>query len=172
MEGIVINVMSKAKKTKAIANLRGHNAQVGKATGNRDDDFRKYNFDVLAMQGEATVDNYNKYFNEHAHVGYNAYKEELGNSDFVVPRITDSTSRVESIIVAPPVKVLVRDIDKFDFSEVQLFFDDYINSFIRKDKRFKDIKILSAKVHCNEVFYPRFEATGEVNIDGVQDLED
>lgn len=157
MQGVIVNVMKKAKQTQAVANMHGHNAQIGKATGNRDDSLRKYNFDVLAMQGEATVDNYNKYFKTHAHVGYNAHQEELAEGDFVVPRLYDKVSRVESIIVCPPTKVLLSEIDKFDFSEVQLFFDDYINNFIRKDEKFKDVKILSAKVHCNEVYYPRFE---------------
>lgn len=166
MEGVIVNVMKKAKQTQAVANLRGHNAQLGKATGNRDDSLRKYNFDALAMQGEAPVDNYNKYFKTHAHVGYNAHEEELAEGDFVVPRLYDKVSRVESIIVCPPTKVLLSEIDKFDFSEVQLFFDDYINNFIRKDEKFKNVKILSAKVHCNEVYYPRFEETGELNPDG------
>lgn len=157
MEGIVINVMSKAKTKSASKNLGWHNSQKGNPTGNRDDDYKKYNFDVLAMQGIETIDNYNKYFKEHAHIGYNAHKEELREGDFVVPRNNDTISKIESIIVAPPVKVLVKDIDSFDFSEVQCFFDDYIHSFIKKDSIFKDVKILSAKVHCNEVYYPRFE---------------
>lgn len=67
MAGVVINIMSKAKKTKAISNLLAHNKQAGKATGNRDDNYKKYNFDVLEMQGEKSIDNYNKYFKEHAH---------------------------------------------------------------------------------------------------------
>ena len=166
MEGVIVNVMKKARQAKAVANMYGHNAQLGNATGNRDDSLRKYNFDVLAMQGEPTIDNYNKYFKTHAHVGYNAHQEELAEGDFVVPRLYDKISRVESIIVCPPTKVLLSEIDKFDFSEVQLFFDDYINNFIRKDEKFKDVKILSAKVHCNEVYYPRFEETGELNPDG------
>lgn len=157
MEGTVINVMSKAKTKSASKNLGWHNSQKGNPTGNRDDDYKKYNFDVLAMQGIETIDNYNKYFKEHAHIGYNAHKEELSEGDFVVPRNNDTISKIESIIVAPPVKVLVKDIDSFDFSEVQCFFDDYIYSFIKKDSIFKDVKILSAKVHCNEVYYPRFE---------------
>lgn len=157
MEGTVINVMSKAKTKSASKNLGWHNSQKGNPTGNRDDDYKKYNFDVLAMQGVETIDNYNKYFKEHAHIGYNAHKEELNEGDFVVPRNNDTISKIESIIVAPPVKVLVKDIDSFDFSEVQCFFDDYIHSFIKKDSIFKDVKILSAKVHCNEVYYPRFE---------------
>ncbi len=157
MEGTVINVMSKAKTKSASKNLGWHNSQKGNPTGNRDDDYKKYNFDVLAMQGVETIDNYNKYFNEHAHIGYNAHKEELSEGDFVVPRNNDTISKIESIIVAPPVKILVKDIDSFDFTEVQCFFDDYIHSFIKKDSIFKDIKILSAKVHCNEVYYPRFE---------------
>lgn len=157
MEGTVINVMSKAKTKSASKNLGWHNSQKGNPTGNRDDDYKKYNFDVLVMQGEETIDNYNKYFKEHAHIGYNAHKEELSEGDFVVPRNNDTISKIESIIVAPPVKVLVKDIESFDFSEVQCFFDDYIHSFIKKDSIFKDIKILSAKVHCNEVYYPRFE---------------
>lgn len=166
MEGILINVMSKAKKTRAVADLRGHNAQIGKATGNRDDKYKKYNFDVLEMQGMQSVDNYNKYFKQHAHIGYNAHKEELGEGDFVVPRLNDSITRVESIIVCPPVKVLAKDIDKFDFSEVQCFFDDYIHQFMMQDEKFKNVKILSAKVHCNEVYYPRFEETDIINPDG------
>lgn len=157
MEGTVINVMSKAKTKSASKNLGWHNSQKGNPTGNRDDDYKKYNFDVLAMQGIETIDNYNKYFKEHAHIGYNAHKEELSEGDFVVPRNNDTISKIESIIVAPPVKVLVKDIDSFDFLEVQCFFDDYIHSFIKKDSIFKDVKILSAKVHCNEVYYPRFE---------------
>lgn len=157
MEGTVINVMSKAKTKSASKNLGWHNSQKGNPTGNRDDDYKKYNFDVLAMQGIETIDNYNKYFKEHAHIGYNAYKEELSEGDFVVPRNNDTISKIESIVVAPPVKVLVKDIGSFDFSEVQCFFDDYIHSFIKKDSIFKDVKILSAKVHCNEVYYPRFE---------------
>lgn len=157
MEGTVINVMSKAKTKSASKNLGWHNSQKGNPTGNRDDDYKKFNFDVLAMQGVETIDNYNKYFNEHAHIGYNAHKEELSEGDFVVPRNNNTISKIESIIVAPPVKVLVKDIDSFDFTEVQCFFDDYIHSFIKKDSRLKDIKILSAKVHCNEVYYPRFE---------------
>jgi len=157
MEGTVINVMSKAKTKSASKNLGWHNSQKGNPTGNRDDDYKKYNFDVLAMQGIETIDNYNKYFKEHAHIGYNAHKEELSEGDFVVPRNNDTISKTESIIVAPPVKILAKDIDSFDFTEVQCFFDDYIHSFIKKDSIFKDIKILSAKVHCNEVYYPRFE---------------
>lgn len=157
MEGTVINVMSKAKTKSASKNLGWHNSQKGKPTGNRDDDYKKYNFDVLAMQGVETIENYNKYFKEHAHIGYNAHKEELSEGDFIVPRNNDTISKIESIIVAPPVKILVKDIDSFDFTEVQCFFDDYIHSFIKKDSRFKDVKILSAKVHCNEVYYPRFE---------------
>ncbi len=157
MEGTVINVMSKAKTKSASKNLGWHNSQKGNPTGNRDDDYKKYNFDVLAMQGVEMIDNYNKYFKEHAHIGYNAHKEELSEGDFVVPRNNDTISKIESIIVAPPVKVLVKDIHSFDFTEVQCFFDDYIHSFIKKDSRLKDIKILSAKVHCNEVYYPRFE---------------
>lgn len=157
MEGTVINVMSKAKTKSASKNLGWHNSQKGNPTGNRDDDYKKYNFDVLAMQGVETIDNYNKYFKEHAHIGYNAHKEELSEGDFVVARNNDTISKIESIIVAPPVKVLIKDIDSFDFTEVQCFFDDYIHSFIKKDSIFKDVKILSAKVHCNEVYYPRFE---------------
>lgn len=157
MEGTVINVMSKAKTKSASKNLGWHNSQKGNPTGNRDDDYKKYNFDVLAMQGIETIDNYNKYFKEHAHIGYNAHKEELSEGDFVVPRNNDTISKIESIIVAPPIKILIKDIGSFDFSEVQCFFDDYIHSFIKKDNRFKDVKILSAKVHCNEVYYPRFE---------------
>lgn len=157
MEGTVINVMSKAKTKSASKNLGWHNSQKGNPTGNRDDDYKKYNFDVLAMQGIETIDNYNKYFKEHAHIGYNAHKEELSEGDFVVARNNDTISKIESIIVAPPVKVLIKDIDSFDFTEVQCFFDDYIHSFIKKDSIFKDVKILSAKVHCNEVYYPRFE---------------
>lgn len=170
MEGILINIMSKAKKTRAITDLRGHNAQSGKATGNRDDKYKKYNFDVLEMQGIKSVDNYNKYFKQHAHVGYNAHKEELAEGDFVVPRLNDTITRVESIIVCPPVKVLASEIDKFDFSEVQCFFDDYIHEFMKKDSKFKDVKILSAKVHCNEVYYPRFEETNIYNPDGSKRL--
>lgn len=157
MQGIVINVMSKAKKKSASKNLGWHNAQKGKATGNRDDDNKKYNFDVLAMQGIKPIDNYNRYFKDHAHIGYNAHKEELEEGDFVVPRDNDTVSKIESIIVSPPVKVLIKDIDTFDFSEVQCFFDDYVHSFIKMDSKFKDVKVLSAKVHCNEVYYPRFE---------------
>lgn len=55
MAGVVINIMSKAKKTKAISNLLAHNKQAGKATGNRDDNYKKYNFDVLEMQGEKSL---------------------------------------------------------------------------------------------------------------------
>lgn len=157
MEGIVINIMKKAKKPTASKNMAWHNSQMGKPTGNRDDNYKKYNFDALTMQGEETISNYNKYFKEHAHIGYNAHKEELRPGDFVVPRDNDTITKIESIVVAPPVKVLVKDIDRFDFAEVQCFFDDYIHSFIKRDSRFKDIKILSAKVHCNEVYYPRFE---------------
>ncbi len=159
MEGTVINIMSKAKKPSVSKNLSWHNSQKGKPTGNRNDAYKKYNFDVLKMQGEETIENYNKYFKEHAHIGYKAHEEELKEGDFVVPRNNDTVSKIESIIVAPPIKVLVRDIDTFDFSEAQCFFDDYIFSFIKRDSRFKDIKILSAKVHCNEVYYPRFEET-------------
>ena len=140
MEGTVINVMSKAKTKSASKNLGWHNSQKGNPTGNRDDDYKKYNFDVLVMQGEETIDNYNKYFKEHAHIGYNAHKEELSEGDFVVPRNNDTISKIESIIVAPPVKVLVKDIESFDFSEVQCFFDDYIHSFIKKDSIFKACK--------------------------------
>lgn len=170
MEGVLINVMSKAKKSRAIRDLRGHNAQLGKATGNRDDKYKKYNFDVLEMQGLESVDNYNRYFKQHAHVGYNAHKEELKDGDFVVPRLHDSITKVESIIVAPPIKVLVKDIESFDFTEVQCFFDDYIHEFMKRDSKFKDVKILSAKVHCNEVYYPRFEETDEINPDGTRRL--
>lgn len=165
MEGVGINIMSKAKKTKAISNLSAHNKQAGKATGNRDDNYKKYNFDVLEMQSEKSIDNYNKYFKEHAHVGYNAHKEELGEGDFVVPRLNDTITKVESIIVAPPIKILLKDIDKFDFTEAQCFFDDYIYNFIKQDSKFKDVKVLSAKVHCNEVYYPRYE-----EIDGTTKL--
>lgn len=165
MEGVVINIMSKAKKTKAISNLSAHNKQAGKATGNRDDNYKKYNFDVLEMQGEKSIDNYNKYFKEHAHTGYNAHKEEFGEGDFVVPRLNDTITKVESIIVAPPAKILIKDIDKFDFTEAQCFFDDYIHNFIKQDSKFKDVKVLSAKVHCNEVYYPRYE-----EIDGTTKL--
>lgn len=157
MEGTVINVMSKAKTKSASKNLGWHNSQKGNPTGNRDDDYKKYNFDVLAMQGIETIENYNKYFKEHVHIGYNAHKEELSEGDFVLPRNNNTISKIESIVVAPPVKVLIKDIESFDFSEVQCIFDDYIHSFIKKDSIFKDIKILSAKVHCNEVYYPRFE---------------
>lgn len=169
MEGVVINTMSKAKKTKSVSNLQAHNAQISKATGNRDDDYKKYNFDVLEMQEEKSVDNYNKYFKEHMHVGYNAHKEELAENDFVVPRFNNDISKVESIIVSPPVKVLLKDIDKFDFTEAQCFFDDYIHDFIKHDSKFKDVKILSAKVHCNEVYYPRFEEIE--NGDGITKLK-
>lgn len=167
MEGVVINIMSKAKKTKAISNLSAHNKQAGKATGNRDDNYKKYNFDVLEMQSEKSIDNYNKYFKEHAHVGYNAHKEELEEGDFVVPRLNDTITKVESIIVAPPIKILLKDIDKFDFTEAQCFFDDYIHNFIKQDSKFKDVKVLSAKVHCNEVYYPRYE---EIEKDGTTKL--
>lgn len=167
MEGVVINIMSKAKKTKAISNLSAHNKQVSRATGNRDDNYKKYNFDVLEMQSEKSIDNYNKYFKEHAHVGYNAHKEELEEGDFVVPRLNDTITKVESIIVAPPIKILLKDIDKFDFTEAQCFFDDYIHNFIKQDSKFKDVKVLSAKVHCNEVYYPRYE---EIEIDGTTKL--
>lgn len=167
MEGVVINIMSKAKKTKAISNLSAHNKQVSRATGNRDDNYKKYNFDVLEMQSEKSIDNYNKYFKEHAHVGYNAHKEELEEGDFVVPRLNDTITKVESIIVAPPVKILIKDINKFDFTEAQCFFDDYIHNFIKQDSKFKDVKVLSAKVHCNEVYYPRYE---EIEIDGTTKL--
>lgn len=122
MEGVGINIMSKAKKAKAISNLLAHNKQVSKTTGNRDDNYKKYNFDVLEMQGEKSIDHYNKYFKEHAHVGYNAHKEELEEGDFVVPRLNDTITKVESIIVAPPVKILIKDKDKFDFTEAQCFF--------------------------------------------------
>lgn len=165
MEGVVINIMSKAKKIKAISNLSAHNKQVSRTTGNRDDNYKKYNFDVLEMQSEKSIDNYNKYFKEHAHVGYNAHKEELEEGDFVVPRLNDSITKVESIIVAPPIKILLKDIDKFDFTEAQCFFDDYIYNFIKQDSKFKDVKVLSAKVHCNEVYYPRYE-----EIDGTTKL--
>lgn len=120
------------------------------------------------MQGEKSIDNYNKYFKEHAHTGYNAYKENLEIGDFVVPRLNDTITKVESIIVAPPIKILIKDIDKFDFTEAQCFFDDYIHNFIKQDSKFKDVKVLSAKVHCNEVYYPQYEEIE--NPDGTMQL--
>lgn len=167
MEGIVINIMSKAKKASQQRSLSIHNYQVGQPTGNRDDNLKRYNFDVLEMQGMETVQNYNKFIKEHMHVGYNAHKEELKKDDFVLPRDAADITKLESIIVAPDVKVPLKDIKDFDFSELQCFFDDYIFRFLKKDSKFKDIKILSAKVHCNEVFYPRFK---EVEENGVKKL--
>lgn len=167
MEGIVINVMSKAKKPAQSRSISGHNYQVGKPTGNRDDSLKIYNFDVLEMEGMETVQNYNKFIKQHMHVGYKAHKEELGKDDFVLPRDGSDITKLESIIVSPDVKVPLKDIKDFDFSELQCFFDDYIFEFLKRDSKFKDIKILSAKVHCNEVFYPRFK---EVEENGVKKL--
>lgn len=159
--------MSKAKKPSQSRNLSVHNYQTGKATGNRDDSLKSYNFDVLAAHGMETVQNYNKYVKQHMHVGYKAHKEELEKGDFVLPRDGSDITKVESIIVSPDVKVPLKDIKNFDFSELMLFFDDYIFEFLKKDSKFKDIKILSAKVHRNEVFYPRFK---EVEEDGKKKL--
>lgn len=167
MEGVVINVMSKAKKPAQSRNLSAHNYQVGEPTGNRDDSLKMYNFDVLGIQGMETVQNYNKFFKKHMHVGYKAHKEELGKDDFVLPRDGADITKIESIIVAPDIKILLKDIKNFDFSELQCFFDDYIFKFIKRDIQFKNIKILSAKVHCNEVFFPRFK---EVEENGVKKL--
>lgn len=163
MEGVVINVMSKAKKPSKSKNLGWHNSQKGKETGNRDDDYKKYNFDVLEMNGEKSELQYNKYFNNHVHKGYHAHLEELKEGDFVLPRDNENISKIESIIVSPNIKIYLKDIDKFNFDESKSFFNDYIYKYIKKDPVFKNIKILSAKVHCNEVYYPRFE---EIEKDG------
>lgn len=48
-----------------------------------------------------------------------------------------------------------------------VFFDDYIHNFIKQDSKFKNVKVLSAKVHCNEVYYPRYE---EIEKDGTTKL--
>ena len=157
MQGTVINVMSKAKKKTQIRNLGAHNAQTGKAVGNRDDSLKKYNFDILELGGEESTSNYVKYINDHMHVGYKAYKEELKEGDFVLPRDSKDTSKVESIVVAPDIKIPLKDIEGFNFSETKNFFYDYIYTFLKNDIKFKDIKVLSAKVHCNEVYYPRFK---------------
>ncbi len=157
MHGTVINVMSKAKKKTQIRNLGAHNAQVGKAVGNRDDSLKGFNFDVLELGGEKSISNYDKYIKEHMHIGYNAYKEDLKEGDFVLPRDGKDISKVESIVVAPDIKVPLKDLKNFDFTEVKNFFLDYVFTFMKNDIKFKDVKILSAKVHCNEVFYPRFK---------------
>lgn len=157
MQGTVINVMSKAKKKTQIRNLGAHNAQIGKAVGNRDDSLKGFNFDVLELGGEKSISNYDKYIKEHMHIGYNAYKEDLKEGDFILPRDGKDISKVESIVVAPDIKVPLKDLKDFNFTEVKSFFLDYIFTFMKNDIKFKDIKILSAKVHCNEVFYPRFK---------------
>jgi hypothetical protein len=100
MQGTVINVMSKAKKKTQIRNLGAHNAQIGKAVGNRDDSLKGFNFDVLELGGEKSISNYDKYIREHMHIGYNAYKEDLKEGDFVLPRDGKDISKVESIVVA------------------------------------------------------------------------
>ena len=80
MEGIVINVMSKAKKPAQSRSISGHNYQVGKPTGNRDDSLKMYNFDILEMEGMETVQNYNKFIKQHMHVGYKALLHLYYNS--------------------------------------------------------------------------------------------
>ncbi len=154
--GILINNISRLKSKTNIKNLEYHNKQKGKATGNRDDDYKKYNFDALQLSGQKPIENYNKYIEEHSHIGYNSYKDELKEDDFIMARSGDSIRKLESICVAPPIKILLSEIDEYDYGIIQDLFDDYLD-FMKNDEKLKNVKILSANAHLNEIYYPTFE---------------
>lgn len=160
--GILINVMERYCTKSSIKNVEVHNKQISKVTGNRDDDLKKYNVNILELIGMETIDNYWKYINEHSHIGYDAHKNELQEGDFVIPRSLNSTRRLESIIVCPPTKILLSEIDKYNMGDLICFAGDYVSEFLLKDKKTKDIKILSVMLHCNEVYYPKWEETEEL----------
>ena len=55
------------------------------------------------------------------HIVYNAYKEDLKEGDFVLPRDGKDISKVESIVVAPDIKIPLKDLKDFNFTEVKIF---------------------------------------------------
>ena len=161
--GVLVNVMSEYKSLNSANNEGFHIRQEGKAVGNRDDGLKKENMNILESMGVTPVTNYRKYFNKHKHVGYNAYKEEFGEGDFVLPRDGKDVTKMEGLIVCMPEKIYLKDLLKgnFDKKRIISFCKDYIKKFLRMDEKFKDCKILDAVLHMNEVYYPAFEETEE-----------
>lgn len=164
--GVLVNVMNEYKSLTAASNEAYHIRQEGKAVGNRDDNFKKENINILQMMGREPVENYKKYFKEHMHLGYNAYKEELKENDFVMPRDGKDITKIEGLIVCMPEKISLKELTdrSFDKKELLLFCTDYIERFLEEDEKFKNCKVLNAILHMNEVYYPVFEETEDGRI--------
>ena len=152
---ILINVMEKKKGSREIANCEYHDSRgfgTAEPTGTQVLQFRKYNADVVNP-----VKNFNKYIKEHAHIGYKAYEEIKDfENDFVIPRLTKDTIKMDTLTVCPGFHIPPTEeaIKAFYASADYAYFEDYIVMF---QKMHPDIKILSATVHVDEVFFPRCE---------------
>lgn len=159
--GVLVNVMSEYKSLRAATNEAYHIRQEGKAVGNRDDNFKKENVNILQMMGREPVKNYKKYFKEHMHLGYNAYQEDLKEDDFVMPRDGKDITKIEGLIVCIPEKISLKELTDGTYNKKDLLFfcSDYIEGFLEQDEKFKNCKILDAVLHMNEVYYPVFEET-------------
>lgn len=165
--GIGITAFYEYKKTQSIKNLQYHNSSKGKNVKGEDGAevvqfLFQFNENMLKDCGLEEVKSYSKYIKEHAHVGYKAHKEELAEGDFVLPRNNDTITKVESLVIAPPEKLYIKDVINNDvvFEDTLIKMNNYckdVVKFLQEDERYKGIKILGVNIHYHEVFYPQYE---------------
>lgn len=148
-----IAVITEYTTRRQVNNLEAHVRQYV-LKGNARAEYSKYNQSLIDNHEKQP---YRKTIWGHLKTGLKYDKSKLEQNDFWAGRVYNpasgkSTSYAESLIVAPPYKISIDDLDLFLKSDEYKYFEDMLK-FLKSDV-LKDAIILDAEIHNNEIYVP------------------